>query len=246
MGPGAAPSKASIDFRALAQWTETGTVCPRARPGAAQRRRYRLGRWQSRSTSSWNPPVSSTPATEGLADIGSQSLVSIDISRKPSESRRSSVSNPHLSPPPPPSLLLPQTASPRSIVSDYEADHEDGPLAQMLLQENDEIWNNPDYRFTFYSPATGTVRANDVHTLCTDRADGLDALMRQALGTGAHARTAAKEVPPIIVSNDDDDGSQPPTTGTRGTMPQLSVTSADSVLELDADAAAQPPDNVFL
>ncbi|KAJ2716330.1 CorA metal ion transporter [Coemansia spiralis] len=238
MSSGPGPAKASIDYRALAQWAETGAVRPRARPGA-QQRRYRLGRWHSRSASSWNPPAATA---DGPAGARSQSLVSIDISRKPSESRRSSIANGHAPSPPPPPL---QTVGQGSTAPYYDVGREAGPLAQMLLQENDEIWNNPGYRFTFYSPATGTVRANDVHTLCTDRADGLDALMRQALDT--RPRPAARDAPPVVVDNGDDGDDQPPISGAHSTMPQLSVTSADAVqVSSSPDAASPPPDNVFL
>ncbi|KAJ1732703.1 CorA metal ion transporter [Coemansia biformis] len=211
---------ARIDYRALAQWAETGAVRPRARSGSRQRR-YRLGRWHSRSTSSWNPPAAGA-AVEKLAGAGSQSIVSVDISRKPSESRRSSAVSVHTPPP----------TSRRSIVSDDEFGEECGPLAQLLLQENDEIWNNANYRFTFYSPATGTVRSTDVQTLCTDSAGGLDALMRQALDGSADARSA-----------DSLHASLPPADA-RPAMPQLSVTSVDSVPDAERDAATQAPDTV--
>ncbi|KAI9501336.1 hypothetical protein BX070DRAFT_228760 [Coemansia spiralis] len=145
-------------------------------------RKYRLGRWQSRSMSSWNPPGNPR------ASIDARSMVSVDISRKPSESRRSSIMSEH-----------------------SDSDASNGPLAQMLLRENDEIWNNHSYRFTFYSPATGTVRATDVQTLRTDVASGLDALIRQAL--------------------DEDSDSESDYAGHTG--PQLSVTAADDPLPLE-------------
>ncbi|KAJ2778978.1 CorA metal ion transporter [Coemansia javaensis] len=209
---------ARIDFAALAQWAGTGAVQRRARAPGHQRR-YRLGRWHSRSASSWNPPGAAEPAAGGSGSGGGRSALSVDISRKPSESRRSSILSVH---------------SPRSDASASASDDEGGPLAQMLLRENDEIWNNPAYRFTFYSPATGTVRSDSVQTLCTDSADGLDALMRQALAAAAAAAAPA---------DDSDDSDRAP--GAHGAMPQLSVTSADAGPHQAAETLS-PPDGLLL
>ncbi|KAJ2664569.1 CorA metal ion transporter [Coemansia sp. RSA 1199] len=171
-----------IDFGALHQWASTGEI---THTHNGPRRRYRLGRWQSQSMSSWNPPNATEldMSVPQMASRSRRSLVSIDISHKPSEPRRGSMSS------------MPQP----DILSDDEMQGETGPLAQLLLRENEEIWSNTDYRFTFYSPATGTVRATDVQTLRTDNAKGLAELVQQALGRD-----------------------------TRHTGPQLSVTSADS------------------
>ncbi|KAJ2158202.1 CorA metal ion transporter [Coemansia sp. RSA 552] len=216
---------AKIDYSALRQWSATGVV-KRTRPATRKHRRYRLGRWHSRSASSWNPPNDAVPAEELGVHTGNQSrrsLVSIDICRKPSESQRSSIGSIH-SPP--------VTGNSASFISDDDfendygfADAEGGPLAQMLLRENDEIWNHSAYRFTFYSPVTGTVRSNDVRTLTTDSADGLDALMRQALhsdrggrGKASAERTGGRRA-----------GEAPAVGAAVGQPPQLSVTSVDSL-----------------
>ncbi|KAJ2819405.1 hypothetical protein IWW50_005466, partial [Coemansia erecta] len=210
-----ARAAARIDFRALQQWAATGEI-KKAHSGN-RRRRYRLGRWQSRSTSSWNPPNAGlSMSVPQMASQSRQSLVSIDISHKPSESRRASMGSMHAGPSPPADSV---------ISDDYDELDGAGPLAELLLRENDEIWSNDAYRFTFYSPATGTVRATDVQTLCTGSADGLAELVQQALG-----RDEVDAVP----STD---------------APQLSVTSVDA-----APAAADPapasalqaPDNEFL
>ncbi|KAJ2644744.1 CorA metal ion transporter [Coemansia sp. RSA 1694] len=173
LGAAGAQNRARVDFGALKQWAGTGKV--KRRPTASHHRRYRLGQWQSQSASSWNPPNtphSSSPGASG----GNRSLASVDISHKPSESRRSSI------------ISLQSAGAGSGYASENEGDSEDeckGPLAQMLLKENDEIWNNSAFRFTFYSPVTGTVRSTDVQTLRTDHADGLDALIR--LATGDHS-----------------------------------------------------------
>ncbi|KAJ1795348.1 hypothetical protein LPJ59_004364, partial [Coemansia sp. RSA 2399] len=152
----------SVDLDALKQWSGTGKL--RRSNAPSHQRKYRLGRWQSRSASSWNPPgntVSISPMAGGSAHGASRrSLVSIDISRKPSESRRTSIASIHSTPP----LHM------FDYDSESDSDDSNGPLAQMLLKENDQIWNNQAFRFTFYSPNTGTVRANDVQTLRTDDA----------------------------------------------------------------------------
>ncbi|KAJ1757657.1 CorA metal ion transporter [Coemansia sp. RSA 1591] len=171
-----------IDFGALQQWATTGEI---THTHSGPRRRYRLGRWQSQSMSSWNPPNATEldMSVPQMASRSRRSLVSIDICHKPSEPRRMSMS----------SMQQPD------ILSDDEMQGETGPLAQLLLRENEEIWSNTDYRYTFYSPSTGTVRATDVQTLRTDNAKGLAELIQQALGRDV-----------------------------RQTGPQLSVTSADS------------------
>ncbi|KAJ2310412.1 CorA metal ion transporter [Coemansia sp. RSA 2705] len=209
-----------IDFGALRQWAGTGEI--QQAHSSGRRRRYRLGRWQSRSASSWNPPNSAPSASVAqMASQSRRSLVSIDISHKPSESRRSSVGS-----------MQPEAAA-HSIESfdDGGLGGAAGPLAEVLLRENDEIWNNGAYRFTFYSPATGTVRATDVQTLGTDSADGLDELVQQALAAdnagsgsdGEQARTDAARMPP-----------------------QLSVTSVDSIPDSRQQQQQLAPDNVFL
>ncbi|KAJ2844131.1 hypothetical protein IWW36_005299, partial [Coemansia brasiliensis] len=190
---------ARIDMGALRQWAGTGEV-KTVNGGGQRRRRYRLGRWHTRSMSSWNPPNTGLEASVSqIASQSRRSLVSIDICHKPSESRRASMGSA-------------QGGSPinQSFVSedDMGLDQEAGPLAQLLLRENDEIWNNLDYRFTFYSPATGTVRATSVSTLSTDSADGLDELLMQALDSDSESNN--------IVN-------------VQGQAPQLSVTSVDSV-----------------
>ncbi|KAJ1944434.1 hypothetical protein GGF37_002195, partial [Kickxella alabastrina] len=132
------PSLPRLNFDALRQWSDSGKV----NHASTSHRRYRLGRWHSRTTScSWNPPTSNHPQTPEQP----MRPLSIDISHKPSESRRSSsiISSNSVWP-------MPNTAEEDSAYGG------NGPLAQMLLRENDEIWNNPRYRFTFYSPATGT------------------------------------------------------------------------------------------
>ncbi|KAJ2372805.1 CorA metal ion transporter, partial [Coemansia sp. RSA 2611] len=227
-GAGAAQNKARVDFGALRQWAGTGKV--KRRP-TANHRRYRLGQWQSRSTCSWNPP--NTPQARGAslsAGNGHRSLMSVDISHKPSESRRSSIIS---------------LQSGGGHASENESDSDDehrGPLTQMLLRENDEIWNNPVFRFTFYSPVTGTVRSTDVQTLRTDHADGLDALIR--LATGERSSCASES-----------SGSENPSNNGGGLAvpaivqpPQLSVTSADSVPEIAVAEAttASSPDNEYL
>lgn len=88
-------------------------------------------------------------------------------------------------------------------------------LAQMLAQENDDIWNNPDYRFTFYSPNTGTVRATDVVSLKTDNVQGLDELIGQAMGKEPKGE---KTVADNANTNVNDTPSP--------VLPQLSVTAA--------------------
>ncbi|KAJ2498221.1 CorA metal ion transporter [Coemansia sp. RSA 1972] len=175
-------SEPRIDFGALRQWASTGEI---THTHNGPRRRYRLGRWQSQSMSSWNPPNATELDTSvpQMASRSRRSLVSIDICHKPSEPRRMSMSSMHQP----------------DILSDDEMQGETGPLAQLLLRENEEIWSNTDYRFTFYSPSIGTVRATDVQTLRTDNAKGLAELVQQALGHDV-----------------------------RQTGPQLSVTSADS------------------
>ncbi|KAJ2439285.1 CorA metal ion transporter, partial [Coemansia sp. RSA 2424] len=118
-----------------------------------------------------------------------------------------------------------------------------GPLAQMLLKENDEIWNNSAFRFTFYSPVTGTVRSTDVQNLRTDHADGLDALIR--LATGDHSANNNSSGGDAASSRGSD--SAVPALPTIAQPPQLSVTSADSVPNVaKADATAGSPDNEYL
>ncbi|KAJ1933693.1 CorA metal ion transporter, partial [Linderina macrospora] len=80
-----------------------------------------------------------------------------------------------------------------------ESDDDHGPLAQVLLRENDEIWNNRDYRFTFYSPRTGTVRAADVQSLQTDNENGLDDLIQRATGQ-VRRRDEKTAMPTVTVS----------------------------------------------
>ncbi|KAJ2009773.1 CorA metal ion transporter [Coemansia thaxteri] len=215
--------KARVDFEALKQWAGTGKVKRRAT--TSPHRRYRLGRWQTKSTSSWNPP-SGQPAAGSRLQVGGgemgRSAVSVDISHKPSESPRSSVIG---------------LAAGSGCESEGESgDERNGPLAQMLLRENDEIWNNPAFRFTFYSPATGTVRSTDVQTLRTDEAEGLDALIRQAMGSAPEHDSSSSSS-----SNSTSSGQRVPVAVQ---APQLSVTSADSVP--DIVAAARAPDNEFL
>ncbi|KAJ2633820.1 CorA metal ion transporter [Coemansia sp. RSA 1290] len=188
---------ARIDMGALRQWAGTGEV-KTVNGGGQRRRRYRLGRWHTRSMSSWNPPNTSLGASVSqMASQSRRSLVSIDICHKPSESRRASMSSA-------------QGGSPvnQSFVSDDDMglDQEAGPLAQLLLRENDEIWNNPNYRFTFYSPATGTVRATSVSTLSTDSADGLDGLLMQALDNDSesdHMENIQVQAPQLSVTSVD-------------------------------------------
>ncbi|KAJ2491478.1 CorA metal ion transporter [Coemansia sp. RSA 2050] len=232
LGAGAAQNKAQVDFGALRQWAGTGKV--KRRPTASHHRRYRLGQWQSRSTCSWNPPNTPLSNTRGAslgASNGHRSLMSVDISHKPSESRRSSIVSLH--------------SGGGGHASENESDSDDehkGPLAQMLLRENDEIWNNPAFRFTFYSPVTGTVRSTDVQTLRTDHADGLDALIR--LATGEHSNCSSESSNNESPSRADGEPAVPAI----AQPPQLSVTSADSVPEIVvAEAiAANSPDNEYL
>ncbi|KAI8319400.1 hypothetical protein GQ54DRAFT_299346 [Martensiomyces pterosporus] len=224
-------STARVDFDALAQWSGTGKV-KRPRNRGHSHRRYRLGKWHSRSTSSWNPPSNAQPGDRDNdrrssisklreASQSRRSLVSVDISYKPSESRRSSIYSLHA-----------PGGEHESDLSDGCAsdldDESNGPLTQMLLRENDEIWNNPKYRFTFYSPTTGTVRSTNVQSLCTDEAKGLDALIRQAMG--GNDSTEPKDA----VSE-----SQPP-------PPQLSVTGAAPSGEEESGAASKHSDNGYL
>ncbi|KAJ2823035.1 CorA metal ion transporter, partial [Coemansia furcata] len=226
-----AQNKARVDFSALKQWAGTGKV--KRRPTGNHHRRYRLGQWQSRSTCSWNPPT--TPHNSGsVSGAGSRSLMSVDISHKPSESRRSSI------------ISIQSGGN----VSENESDSDDegkGPLAQMLLKENDEIWNNSAFRFTFYSPRTGTVRSTDVQTLRTDHADGLDALIRLATGdrsTGNSDSSSNDNVSNDNVSSASGELAVP----TIAQPPQLSVTSAESVpdIVLAEATSASTPDNEYL
>ncbi|KAJ2547074.1 CorA metal ion transporter [Coemansia sp. RSA 1933] len=261
---GPAP-KTSVDLDALRQWSGTGKLKRSYAP--SHHRKYRLGRWQSRSASSWNPPgntpISISPMAPGSAREASRSrrsLVSIDISHKPSESRRTSIGSIHSMPPP----MHLHGSDMDDDMFDYDSDSDsdgdsNGPLAQLLLRENDEIWNNQAFRFTFYSPNTGTVRANDVRTLRTDDASGLDALIGQALDNSSdkrpssfsrYAESDAEDSPGLHVAidnnrkNSDFDVSVPKDSGSRGhapapyaVPPQLSVTSADSIAEAEAAAA---------
>ncbi|KAJ1957384.1 CorA metal ion transporter [Linderina pennispora] len=168
--PPQAGHRGTVDLDALQQWSTTGKVKRQSR----QHRKYRLGRWQNRSFSSWNPPANS------ITRHSNASVLSVDISYKPSESRRASILT--------------------TSDSDDSDDDENGPLAQVLLRENDEIWNNRNYRFTFYSPRTGTVRAADVQSLQTDNESGLDDLIRQA--TGEVSKVDEKiDMPTVTVSN---------------------------------------------
>ncbi|KAJ2731931.1 CorA metal ion transporter [Coemansia sp. Cherry 401B] len=131
-----------IDFGALRQWAGTGEI--QQAHSSGRRRRYRLGRWQSRSASSWNPPNSAPSASVAqMASQSRRSLVSIDISHKPSESRRSSVGS-----------MQPEAAA-HSIESfdDGGLGGAAGPLAEVLLRENDEIWNNGRLAALFARPA---------------------------------------------------------------------------------------------
>ncbi|KAJ2454761.1 CorA metal ion transporter [Coemansia sp. RSA 2336] len=211
-----AKRSARIDMGALRQWAGTGEV-KTVNGGGQRRRRYRLGRWHTRSMSSWNPPNASQGASVSqMASQSRRSLASIDICHKPSESRRTSMGSVH-------------GGSPvnQSFVSedDMGLDQEVGPLAQLLLRENDEIWNNLNYRFTFYSPATGTVRATSVSTLSTDSADGLDELLMQAL---------------------DSDSESDHVENMQGQAPQLSVTSVDSVPAGQHEEVPAQMDSEFL
>ncbi|KAJ2324233.1 CorA metal ion transporter, partial [Coemansia sp. RSA 2681] len=239
LGAAGAQNRARVDFGALKQWAGTGKV--KRRPTASHHRRYRLGQWQSQSASSWNPPNtphSSSPGASG----GNRSLASVDISHKPSESRRSSI------------ISLQSAGAGGGYASENEGDSEDeckGPLAQMLLKENDEIWNNSAFRFTFYSPVTGTVRSTDVQTLRTDHADGLDALIR--LATGDYSADNSSSGGGGGSSSGGDAASSRgsdsavPAVPTIAQPPQLSVTSADSVPDVaKADATAGSPDNEYL
>ncbi|KAJ2438142.1 hypothetical protein GGF42_008394, partial [Coemansia sp. RSA 2424] len=88
LGAAGAQNRARVDFGALKQWAGTGKV--KRRPAASHHRRYRLGQWQSQSASSWNPPNTPRSSSPG-ASGGNRSLASVDISHKPSESRRSSI-----------------------------------------------------------------------------------------------------------------------------------------------------------
>ncbi|KAJ2705560.1 CorA metal ion transporter [Coemansia sp. IMI 203386] len=237
-------SSTRIDFSALRQWSESGRV-KNAQQTASNHRRYRLGRWHSRSTScSWNPPSNSripSPPGGQASGLGNQSMqsLSVDINHKPSESRRSSI-----------------ISSPSSAGFDVFGDDSDnddgtnGPLAQMLLKENDEIWNNPKYRFTFYSPATGTVRSTDVRNLKTDSADGLAELMQQAAGVDELEDRSKRRIkkrtaePPHNSTADVAEGDQE---APEPRPPQLSVTSVDSVPDIEQVPAAQrTPSDGFL
>ncbi|KAJ1889449.1 CorA metal ion transporter [Kickxella alabastrina] len=216
------PSLPRLNFDALRQWSDSGKV----NHASTSHRRYRLGRWHSRTTScSWNPPTSNHPQTPEQP----MRPLSIDISHKPSESRRTSsiISSNSIWP-------MPNTPEEDSAYGG------NGPLAQMLLRENDEIWNNPRYRFTFYSPATGTVRAKDVCNLRTDVADGLEALMRQATAdTTAASQTESGEAESesaknatVAEASEKLQSDRSPRT-TNKLAPQLSVTSADSVPDVE-------------
>ncbi|KAJ2017632.1 CorA metal ion transporter [Coemansia sp. S680] len=228
--PGGSQNKARVDFGALKQWAGTGKV--KRRPTANHHRRYRLGQWQSRSTCSWNPPNTphNTRGTSLGASNGLRSLVSVDISHKPSESRRSSI-------------ISLQSGNVSENESDSDGEGK-GPLTQMLLKENDEIWNNSDFRFTFYSPVTGTVRSTDVQTLRTDHADGLDALIRLATEDCSTDNSSS--------DNSSSDNANSVSGGPAGPViaqpPQLSVTSADSVPDIVVAEAtsASTPDNEYL
>ncbi|KAJ1963276.1 CorA metal ion transporter [Dipsacomyces acuminosporus] len=237
---------ARVDFDALAQWSGTGRV-KRPRNKGHSHRKYRLGRWHSRSTSSWNPPTGAQPGPSGYQDNeqnsaisklrynnqSRKSIVSVDISYKPSDSRRSSVYGQAQG------SASDQDASDLSDAYASDTDDEgNGPLAQILLRENDEIWNNSEYRFTFYSPATGTVRSTNVQTLRTDEAKGLDALIRQA--TSSTPKTSN----PSLCSSE-------AAVMPEGALPQLSVTGVPSSPSPSADATANAesagyPDNGFL
>ncbi|KAJ2519502.1 CorA metal ion transporter [Coemansia sp. RSA 1939] len=277
---------AAVDVEALKQWSGTGRLKRSYAP--SHHRKYRLGRWQSRSASSWNPPGNASisighqpPMVSGSAREASQSrrsLLSIDISHKPSESRRASITSIHSTAPYPPTMLQPHHASDvdddaggydyDDIGDDHDDIGSDGPLAQLLLRENDEIWNNQAFRFTFYSPNTGTVRATDVRKLRTDDASGLDALIRQALDGGNDGSTASSSSSSKSSSGHSKDeahadraasasASGGPSDGNHRVVadtfypvpPQLSVTSADSVVDLTSGGDAAPrraPGNEFL
>ncbi|KAJ1804306.1 hypothetical protein LPJ75_005619, partial [Coemansia sp. RSA 2598] len=233
---GASTSSARIDFGALRQWSESGRV-KNLQQAPSNHRRYRLGRWHSRSTScSWNPPsgarMPSPPGVQtGFSNQSMQSL-SVDISHKPSESRRSSI------------ISTPSSVAGVDAFGD-DSDNDDGtngPLAQMLLKENDEIWNNHRYRFTFYSPATGTVRATDVRNLRTDVASGLAELMQQATGTNSadgcgseKTRKGEYGLPDAQDAPDSEADQEAPDPR----PPQLSVTSVDSVPDIERLPTAQ-------
>ncbi|KAJ1722597.1 CorA metal ion transporter [Coemansia erecta] len=246
-------SSTRIDFSALRQWSDGGRV---KRPAAGSNlRRYRLGRWHSRSTGcSWNPPSNThVPLAPGEDNTLDNPALSIDISHKPSESRRSSIISGA------PSICISDDAASDNGDGD---DVENGPLAQMLLRENDEIWNNNMFRFTFYSPLTGTVRSADVRSLRTDRAEGLEQLMRQATGKpmgdddgdDGDAREVEKDRRRARESDEEADEGVAEVPGFPGGSagsrpPQLSVTSVDSVPDTEAAgqaAAAAAPDNSLL
>ncbi|KAJ2078312.1 CorA metal ion transporter [Coemansia sp. RSA 988] len=214
--PTAVAGRVRINHSALRQWSDTGNVqLAGSISGGGHQRRYRLGRWRSRRTSSWNPPETSAAEEQTGASRSRRSLVSIDIGNKPSMSRRSSTTSSYAA---------------SADGSEYGmAEH--GSLAEMLLREDDGIWNNSQYRFTFYSPATGTVRANDVQTLRTDGAKGLGELMQQALDDKGRA---ASDHPALASDAAPRDAKAPP---------QLSVTSVDS--EPD-NVPVQAPDSGFL
>ncbi|KAJ2722861.1 CorA metal ion transporter [Coemansia sp. Benny D115] len=230
--PANAQQTARINFQALHQWSGTGKV--KRSHTASHHRRYRLGRWHLRSTScSWNPPhPENSPAGDPPC--------SVDISRKPSESRRSSIISTQ-------SPWAPNTG---------DSDPEDGPLAQMLLRENDEIWNNSGYRFTFYSPTTGTVRATDVRNLRTDKADGLDELIRQAHGTASSDKASSIAVAAADSGNGSNHSMEGSSGGVQGMLaqsagamapPQVSVTSVDSVPKAEGQQdTGSIPDSEFL
>ncbi|KAJ2784643.1 CorA metal ion transporter [Coemansia interrupta] len=236
-------SSTRIDFGALRQWSDGGRV---KRPAASSNlRRYRLGRWHSRSTGcSWNPPSNThAPPSPGSDNALDNPGLSIDISHKPSESRRSSIISGA------PSICISDDAASEN----GEDDVENGPLAQMLLRENDEIWNNNAFRFTFYSPATGTVRSEDVRSLRTDTAEGLEELMRQATGKMAQGRAGEMGKGRRRARASDaeaDEGVAEGPGGSAGSRPpQLSVTSVDSVPDTEAAgqaAAALAPDSSLL
>ncbi|KAJ2662568.1 CorA metal ion transporter [Coemansia sp. RSA 1200] len=278
---------AAVDVEALKQWSGTGRLKRSYAP--SHHRKYRLGRWQSRSASSWNPPGNASisiahqpPMVSGSAREASQSrrsLLSIDISHKPSESRRASITSIHSTTQYPPTMLQPpHTSDADNDAAGYDYDDigddnddigSDGPLAQLLLRENDEIWNNQTFRFTFYSPNTGTVRATDVRKLRTDDASGLDALIRQALDGGNDGSTASSSSSSSKSSSghskDEDHTGRAASASASGgpsddnhrvvadasypVPPQLSVTSADSVVDLTSGGDAAPrraPGNEFL
>ncbi|KAJ2802161.1 CorA metal ion transporter [Coemansia guatemalensis] len=214
--PAAVAGRARINHSALRQWSATGSVqLAGSVSGGGHQRRYRLGRWRSRRTSSWNPPETVAAEEQTGASRSRRSLVSVDIGNKPGMSRRSSTASSYAA---------------SADGSEYGMP-EHGSLAEMLLREDDGIWNNSQYRFTFYSPATGTVRATDVQTLRTDSAQGLGELMQQALdgkdGAAGDCQALECEAAPRAAK----------------APPQLSVTSVDS--EPD-DVPAQAPDSGFL